>query len=98
MGMHFYRLEVYFQQKLNSMNDDIQFFQNYIKDLKSKDPDKAKSEIPDYHQIRNSVDQLEIDIKKVQTALLDNYKATTEDLLDRFKNLQKVSEDKDAQV
>ena len=98
MGMHFYRLEVYFQQKLNSMNDDIQFFQNYIKDLKSKDPDKAKSEIPDYHQIRNAVDQLEIDIKKVQTALLDNYKATTEDLLDRFKNLQKVSEDKDAQV
>jgi hypothetical protein len=98
MGMHFYRLEVYFQQKLNSMNDDIQFFQNYIKDLKSKEPDKAKSEIPDYHQIRNSVDQLEIDIKKVQTALLDNYKATTEDLLDRFKNLQKVSEDKDAQV
>ena len=98
MGMHFYRLEVYFQQKLNSMNDDIQFFQNYIKDLKSKNPDKAKSEIPDYHQIRNSVDQLEIDIKKVQTALLDNYKATTEDLLDRFKNLQKVSEDKDAQV
>ena len=94
MGMHFYRLEVYFQQKLNSMNDDIQFFQNYIKDLKSKNPDKAKSEIPDYHQIRNSVDQLEIDIKKVQTALLDNYKATTEDLLDRFKNLQKVSEDK----
>ena len=94
MGMHFYRLEVYFQQKLNSMNDDIQFFQNYIKDLKSKEPDKAKSEIPDYHQIRNSVDQLEIDIKKVQAALLDNYKATTEDLLDRFKNLQKVSEDK----
>ena len=90
MGMHFYRLEVYFQQKLNSMN--------YIKDLKAKDPDKAKSEIPDYYQIRNSVDQLEIDIKKVQTALLDNYKATTEDLLDRFKNLQKVSEDKDAQV
>jgi len=94
MGMHFYRLEVYFQQKLNSMNDDIQFFQNYIKDLKTKEPDKAKSEIPDYHQIRNAVDQLEIDIKKVQTALLDNYKATTEDLLDRFKNLQKVSEDK----
>ena len=38
------------------------------------------------------VDQLEIDIKKVQAALLDNYKATTEDLLDRFKNLQKVTE------
>ena len=92
MEMHFYRVEVYFQQKLNSMNDDIQFFQNYIKDLKSKNPDKAESEIPDYHQIRNAVDQLEIDIKKVQAALLDNYKATTEDLLDRFKNLQKVSE------
>ena len=92
MDMHFYRVEVYFQQKLNSMNDDIQFFQNYIKDFKSKNPDKAKSEIPDYHQIRNAVDQLEIDIKKVQAAFLDNYKATTEDLLDRFKNLQKVSE------
>ena len=92
MDMHFYRVEVYFQQKLNSMNDDIQFFQNYIQDLKSKNPDKAKSEIPDYHQIRNAVDQLEIDIKKVQAAFLDNYKATTEDLLDRFKNLQKVSE------
>lgn len=94
MDMHFYRLEVYFQQKLNSMNDDIQFFQNYIKEFKSKNPDKAKSEIPDYHQIRNAVDQLEIDIKKVQAALLDNYKATTEDMLDRFKNLQKVSEEK----
>jgi len=94
MEMHFYRVEVYFQQKLNSMNDDIQFFQNYIKDFKSKNPDKAKSEIPDFYQIRNAVDQLEIDIKKVQAALLDNYKATTEDLLDRFKNLQKVSEDK----
>ena len=94
MDMHFYRLEVYFQQKLNSMNDDIQFFQNYIKEFKSKNPDKAKSEIPDYHQIRNAVDQLEIDIKKVQAALLDNYKATTEDMLDRFKNLQKVSEGK----
>ena len=92
MDMPFYRVEVYFQQKLKSMDDDIQFFQNYIKDLKSKNPDKAKSEIPDYHQIRNAVDQLEIDIKKVQAALLDNYKATTEDLLDRFKNLQKVSE------
>ena len=96
MEMHFYKLELYFQQKLIAMNDDIQFFQNYIKDLKSKNPDKAKSEIPDYHQIRNAVDQLEIDIKKVQAALLDNYKATTEDLLDRFKNLQKVSEVKDA--
>ena len=94
MDMHFYRLEVYFQQKLNSMNDDIQFFQNYIKEFKSKNPDKAKSEIPDYHQIRNAVDQLEIDIKKVQAALLDNYKATTEDMLDRFKNLQKVSAEK----
>ncbi|MAR67363.1 MAG: hypothetical protein CL833_08960 [Crocinitomicaceae bacterium] len=92
MEMHFYKLELYFQQKLIAMNDDIQFFQNYIKDLKSKNPDKAKAEIPDYHQIRNAVDQLEIDIKKVQAALLDNYKATTEDLLDRFKNLQKVSE------
>ena len=92
MDMHFYRVEVYFQQKLNSMNDDIQFFQNYIKDFKSKNPDKAKSEIPDFYEIRNAVDQLEIDIKKVQAALLDNYKATTEDLLDRFKNLQKVSE------
>ena len=92
MEMHFYRLEVYFQQKLNSMNDDIQFFQNYIKDFKSKNPDKAKSEIPYFVEIRNAVDQLEIDIKKVQAALLDNYKATTEDLLDRFKNLQKVSE------
>ena len=92
MDMHFYRLEVYFQQKLNSMNDDIQFFQNYIKEFKSKNPDKAKSEIPDYHQIRNAVDQLEIDIKKVQAALLDNYKATTEDLLDRFKNLQNATE------
>ena len=94
MDMHFYRLEVYFQQKLNSMNDDIQFFQNYIQEFKSKNPDKAKSDIPDYHQIRNAVDQLEIDIKKVQAALLDNYKATTEDMLDRFKNLQKVSEEK----
>lgn len=94
MDMHFYRLEVYFQQKLNSMNDDIQFFQNYIKEFKSKNPDKAKSEIPDFYEIRNAVDQLEIDIKKVQAALLDNYKATTEDLLDRFKNLQKVSEEK----
>tara|TARA_R100000700_G_C3062355_1_gene76523 strand:- start:248 stop:532 length:285 start_codon:yes stop_codon:yes gene_type:complete len=92
MDMHFYRVEVYFQQKLNAMNDDIQFFQNYIKDLKSKNPDKAKSEIPDFYEIRNAVDQLEIDIKKVQAALLDNYKATTEDLLDRFKNLQKVTE------
>tara|TARA_R100000458_G_scaffold26690_1_gene24194 strand:+ start:186 stop:461 length:276 start_codon:yes stop_codon:yes gene_type:complete len=90
MDMHFYRVEVYFQQKLNSMNDDIQFFQNYIKDFKSKNPDKAKSEVPDYHQIRNAVDQLEIDIKKVQAALLDNYKATTEDLLDRFKNLKSL--------
>ena len=90
MDMHFYRLEVYFQQKLNSMNDDIQFFQNYIKEFKSKNPDKAKSEIPDFYEIRNAVDQLEIDIKKVQAALLDNYKATTEDLLDRFKNLQNV--------
>ena len=94
MDMHFYRLEVYFQQKLNSMNDDIQFFQNYIKEFKSKNPDKAKSEIPDFYEIRNAVDQLEIDIKKGQAALLDNYKATTEDLLDRFKNLQKVSEEK----
>ena len=94
MDMHFYRLEVYFQQKLNSMNDDIQFFQNYIKEFKSKNPDKAKSEIPDFYEIRNAVDQLEIDIKKVQAALLENYKATTEDLLDRFKNLQKVSEEK----
>ena len=94
MDMHFYRLEVYFQQKLNSMNDDIQFFQNYIKEFKSKNPDKAKSEIPDFYEIRNAVDQLEIDIKKVQAALLDNYEATTEDLLDRFKNLQKVSEEK----
>ena len=94
MDMHFYRLEVYFQQKLNSMNDDIQFFQNYIKEFKSKNPDKAKSEIPDFYEIRNAVDQLEIDIKKVQAALLDNYKATTEDMLDRFKNLQKVSEEK----
>ena len=94
MDMHFYRLEVYFQQKLNSMNEDIQFFQNYIKEFKSKNPDKAKSEIPDFYEIRNAVDQLEIDIKKVQAALLDNYKATTEDLLDRFKNLQKVSEEK----
>ena len=92
MDMHFYRLEVYFQQKLNSMNDDIQFFQNYIKEFKSKNPDKAKSEIPDFYEIRNSVDQLEIDIKKVQAALLDNYKATTEDLLDRFKNLQNATE------
>ena len=92
MDMHFYRLEVYFQQKLNSMNDDIQFFQNYIKEFKSKNPDKAKSEIPDFYEIRNAVDQLEFDIKKVQAALLDNYKATTEDLLDRFKNLQKVTE------
>ena len=92
MDMHFYRVEVYFQQKLNAMNDDIQFFQNYIKDLKSKNPDKAKSEIPDFYEIRNAVDQLEIDIKKVQAALLDNYKATTEDLLDRFKNLQKVTD------
>ena len=94
MDMHFYRLEVYFQQKLNSMNDDIQFFQNYIKEFISKNPDKAKSEIPDFYEIRNAVDQLEIDIKKVQAALLDNYKATTEDMLDRFKNLQKVSEEK----
>ena len=94
MDMHFYRLEVYFQQKLNSMNDDIQFFQNYIKEFKSKNPDKAKSEIPDFYEIRIAVDQLEIDIKKVQAALLDNYKATTEDMLDRFKNLQKVSEEK----
>ena len=92
MDMHFYRVEVYFQQKLNSMNDDIQFFQNYIKEFKSKNPDKTKSEIPDFYEIRNAVDQLEIDIKKVQAVLLDNYKATTEDLLDRFKNLQKVSE------
>lgn len=92
MDMHFYRLEVYFQQKLNSMNDDIQFFQNYIKEFKSKNPDKAKSEIPDFYEIRNAVDQLEIDIKKVQAALLDNYKATTEDLLDRFKNLQNATE------
>ena len=76
------------------MNEDIQFFQNYIKEFKSKNPDKAKSEIPDFYEIRNAVDQLEIDIKKVQAALLDNYKATTEDLLDRFKNLQKVSEEK----
>ena len=58
MDMHFYRLEVYFQQKLNSMNDDIQFFQNYIKEFKSKNPDKAKSEIPDFYEIRNAVDQL----------------------------------------
>ena len=94
MDMHFYRLEVYFQQKLNSMNDDIQFFQNYIKEFKSKNPDKAKSEIPDFYEIRNAVDQLEIDIKKVQAALLDNYKATTEDLLDRFKNLQNATEEK----
>ena len=92
MDMHFYRLEVYFQQKLNSMNDDIQFFQNYIKEFKSKNPDKAKSEIPDFYEIRNAVDQLEIDIKKVQADLLDNYKATTEDLLDRFKNLQNATE------
>ena len=92
MDMHFYRLEVYFQQKLNSMNDDIQFFQNYIKEFKSKNPDKAKSEIPDFYEIRNAVDQLEIDIKKGQAALLDNYKATTEDLLDRFKNLQNATE------
>ena len=92
MDMHFYRLEVYFQQKLNSMNDDIQFFQNYIKEFKSKNPDKAKSEIPDFYEIRNAVDQLEIDIKKVQAALIDNYKETTEDLLDRFKNLQNVTE------
>ena len=96
MEMHFYRLEVYFQQKLNSMNDDVQFFKNLLISYKSQDRDKAKSEIPDYHQIRNAVDQLEIDIKKVQAVLLDNYKATTEDLLDRFKNLQKVSEVRDA--
>tara|TARA_Y100000361_G_scaffold73783_1_gene65294 strand:+ start:198 stop:491 length:294 start_codon:yes stop_codon:yes gene_type:complete len=92
MEMHFYKLELYFQQKLIAMNDDVQFFKNYIKALKSKNPDKAKSEIPDYHQIITAIDQLENDIKVVQAALLDNYKSTTEDLLSRFKNLQKVSE------
>ena len=94
MEMHFYRLEVYFQQKLNSMNDDVQFFKNLLISYKSQDRDKAKSEIPDYYQIMIAVDNLENHIKLVQAALLDNYKATTEDLLDRFKNLQKVSEDK----
>jgi len=94
MEMHFYRVEVYFQQKLNAMNDDVQFFKNLIEDFKSKNPEKAKSEIPDYYQITIAIDQLENHIKLVQAALLDNYKATTEDLLDRFKNLQKVSEDK----
>ena len=94
MEMHFYRVEVFFQQKLNSMNDDVQFFKNLIEDFKSKNPEKAKSEIPHYYQITIAVEQLENHIKIVQAALLDNYKATTEDLLDRFKNLQKVSEDK----
>ena len=96
MDMHFYRVEVYFQQKLNAMNDDIQFFQNYIKNLKSKNPEKAKSEIPDYYQITIAIEQLENHIKIVQAALLDNYKATTEDLLNRFKNLQNVTEVTDA--
>ena len=92
MEMHFYRVEVYFQQKLNAMNGDVQFFKNLLISYKSQDRDKAKSEIPDYYQIMFAIDNLENHIKLVQAALLDNYKATTEDLLDRFKNLQKVSE------
>ena len=91
MEMHFYRLEQYFQQKLIAMNDDVQFFKNLIEDFKSKNP-----EIPDYYQITIAIEQLENHIKIVQAALLDNYKTTTEDLLSRFKNLQKVSEVSDA--
>jgi hypothetical protein len=96
MEMHFYKLELYFQQKLIAMNDDVQFFKNLIEDFKSKNPEKAKSEIPDYYQITIAIEQLENHIKIVQAALLDNYKTTTEDLLSRFKNLQKVSEVSDA--
>jgi len=96
MNVNFYMLENHLNQKLSVLNEDLHFFKNILKDCKKENQRELSSDVPNYHLIENSVEELEIAIKVLKAALADNYTVKNRSLMDRFNNLHKVSEVNDA--
>ena len=68
------RWKIIFKQKLTTLNGDLQFFKNILNDCKKSDDKELNTEIPNYHQIYNAIEQLENSIKVLKDELTDNNK------------------------
>jgi len=92
MNVNYYMLENHLNQKLTTMNGDLQFFKSILEDCKKSDDKELNTEIPNHHLIDNAIQQLENSIKVLKDALADNYTVKNRVLLDRFKNLSNRTE------
>jgi len=92
MNVNYFALENHFKQKLTTLNGDLQFFRDILNDCKKSDDKELNTEIPNHHLIDNAIEQLENSIKVLKDELTDNNIVKNKALLDRFRNLQKVSE------
>ena len=92
MNVNYFMLENHLKQKLTTLNGDLQFFRDILNDCKKSDDKELNTEIPNYHLIYNAIEQLENSIKVLKDELTENNIVKNRALLDRFRNLQKVSE------
>ena len=92
MNVNYFALENHLKQKLTTLNGDLQFFRDILNDCKKSDDKELNTEIPNHHLIYNAIEQLENSIKVLKDELTENNIVKNRALLDRFRNLQKVSE------
>ena len=92
MNVNYFALENHLKQKLLTLNGDLQFFRDILNDCKKSDDKELNTEIPNHHSIYNAIKQLENSIKVLKDELTDNNRVKNKALLDRFRNLQKVTE------
>tara|TARA_A100001201_G_scaffold126043_1_gene110498 strand:- start:52 stop:336 length:285 start_codon:yes stop_codon:yes gene_type:complete len=92
MNVNYFMLENHLKQKLTTLNGDLQFFRDILNDCKKSDDKELNTEIPNHHLIYNAIEQLENSIKVLKDELTENNIVKNRALLDRFRNLQKVSE------
>ena len=93
MNVNYFALENHFEAKADyAMNGDLQFFRDILNDCKKSDDKELNTEIPNHHLIYNAIEQLENSIKVLKDELTDNNIVKNKALLDRFRNLQKVTE------
>jgi len=92
MNVNYFALENHLKQKLTTLNGDLQFFRDILNDCKKSDDKELNTEIPNHPLIYNALEQLENSIKVLKDELTDNNIVKNKALLDRFRNLQKVSE------
>ena len=66
MNVNYYMLENHLNQKLTTLNGDLQFFKSILEDCKKSDDKELNTEIPNHHLINNAVEQLENSLFKTK--------------------------------